>query len=153
MMDQSVNTFTELNTDSHPVNTKPNVMTDAINATLTTRGKNQLILQNMEGNDDVAQLTEGFQALGVEVFKGIAYIISGKFDDNGLFELGEIGTFPSPDWDNHYNNGDAGLTQYLPLKNVYSPLRNFNSTTPITQADDDALNDDANYKEPFRTKA
>ena len=96
-MSQSVNTFTELNSDSHPVNTQPNIMTDAINATLTTNGENQLILQNLMGNDWESQLTDGFVPLGVEVFNDIAYILSGKFDSNGNFLNGEMGTYPSPD--------------------------------------------------------
>ena len=49
-MSHSINSFSELNTDAHPVNTKPTVMTDAVNATLTTRGENQLILQNLGEN-------------------------------------------------------------------------------------------------------
>jgi len=53
-MSHSINTFGELNTDSHPINTKPSVMTDAINASLTTQGENQLILQNLRGTDHVA---------------------------------------------------------------------------------------------------
>jgi hypothetical protein len=145
-MSQAVNIFTELNTDSHPVNTKPNVMTDAINATLTTKGENQLILQNMEGNELITQLTPGFQPLGVKVFKDIAYIVSGRFDVNGVFIEGEIGTFPSPDWANLFAQPNIDPNFYLPLKNVYQPLKNFS-----TSFSEFILNDDINYTQSFRT--
>jgi len=148
--EQSVNQFTELNTDSHPINTKPNVMTDAINAALTTKGKNQLILQNMNGNEHVTQLTEGFQPLGVEVFKGISYIVSGRFDSNGNFIEGEIGSFPSPDWDNLVNNG-IDASYYLPMKDKYAPLKNFSTIPNNSPVIPHPLDDDVNYNEPFRT--
>lgn len=144
-MPQSINTFTELNSDSHAVNTSNRVMTDAINATLTTKGENQLILQNMEGNEQVAQLTEGFQALGFTVYNDISYIVSGKFDDDGVFIEGEIGTFPSPDWTGFFG-GPLDPEYYLPLQNSYQPLKNF-STSDL----DDDLSDDVNYFLPFRT--
>jgi len=147
-MANSVNTFSELNTDSHPVNTQPNVMTDAINATLTTKGENQLILQNMEGNHVKTTLTEGFKPLGVEVFNDIAYIISGRFDstDGGFFE-GEIGTFPSPDWNSLLAQSNIDPNFYLPLKDEYAPLYNFSTSTS-----DIVLDDDVNYTDPFRTQ-
>ena len=72
-MGESINTFTELNTDFHAVNTQPTVMSDAVNAALTTRGENQLILQNLKGNESIATISEGFQVLGVTTFKDIAY--------------------------------------------------------------------------------
>lgn len=142
---QSVNTFTELNTDTHPVNAPKNIMTDALNATLTTKGENQLILQNMAGNENVTQLSEGYQPLGVAVFKDIAYIVSGLFDTSGAFISGEIGTFPSPDWDALINGG-IDPEVYLPLKQEYSPLRNFSNSTNTL-----VLSDDFNYTEAFST--
>lgn len=144
-MPQSVNTFTELNSDSHPVNTSNKVMTDAVNATLTTRGENQLILQNMEGNETITGLTDGFQALGFSVYNDISYIVSGKFADDGTFIEGEIGTYPSPDWTG-FLGGAPDPDLYLPLKNEYQPLRNF-STSEI----DFVLDKDVSYFEPFRT--
>ena len=142
---QTVNTFTELNSDSHVVNTAPNVMTDAINATLTTKGENQLILQNMTGNEAITGLTPGYQPLGVREHDGIAYIISGKFDVDGNFESGEIGTFPSPRWGNLITNG-IDPEYYLTLSNVYSPLKNFSVSN-----NDAFLDDDIHYNAPFRT--
>lgn len=142
---QTVNIFTELNSDSHNINTQPNVMTDALNATLTTKGENQLILQNMTGNENITGLTPGYQPLGVQVYDGISYIISGKFDTEGNFESGEIGTFPSPRWGSLLTNG-IDPDYFLTLQNIYSPLKNF-----CLSSNDTFLNDDRNYISPFRT--
>lgn len=145
-MAQSVNTFTELNTDSHPLNTKPTVMTDALNATLTTKGENQLILQNMHGNDLISMLTPDYKPLGLAVFNDIAYIVSGKFDTDGNFLSGEIGTFPSPDWSNLFGQPDIDPEYFLPLVNIYQPLYNFSNSTIDSELDNDLF-----YTEPFRT--
>ena len=156
-MSQSVNTFTELNSDSHPLNTKPNVMTDAVNATLTTRGENQLIVQNLKGTDLITQLTPGFKPLAVEVYKNIAYIVSAKFDNNGNFIQGEIGTFPSPDY-----SLISDPNVFYPLIEEYRPLQNFlpDNQLPIDPLTgltisgltlDTFLNQDSNYVHDFRT--
>jgi hypothetical protein len=142
---QAISQFTELNSDSAMVNTKPNVMTDALNATLTTKGENQLILQNMTGNEEITGLTPGYQPLGVQVYNNISYIISGKFDDEGEFLSGEIGTFPSPRWGPLMAYG-LNENYFLTLENVYSPLKNFSTSNSAVY-----LEDDANYIEPFRT--
>ena len=143
MSQETNNSFTELNTDLHPYNTPPTVMTDAVNATITTDGENQFILQNIKSNELVAQLTPGFQPLGIAVHKNIAYIISGEFDSDGVFLKGEIGTYPSPQWNDisstqrglNYPMQQAALSgknppssisqNFLPLINQYSPLYNF----------------------------
>ena len=44
MSEQSINSFSELNSDSHGLNTQNTVMTDALNVTLTTKGEDQLLL-------------------------------------------------------------------------------------------------------------
>jgi len=144
MPEQTSNGFNELNTDLHPYNTPNTVMTDAVNAAITTEGENQFILQNIKSNEFAAQLSTGFQPLGIAVHKNIAYIISAEFAPNGDFIRGEIGTFPSPDWSNlnapmvtakNSLNPLAPLNlsqTFLPLLNVYSPLANFlggNETT------------------------
>ena len=145
-MGESINTFTELNTDFHAVNTQPTVMSDAVNAALTTRGENQLILQNLKGNNEIAGLKEGYQILAVTTFKDIAYIVSAKYDDDGEFESGEIGTYPSPDWAGLYSDTvDPNL--FLPLKYQYQAIKNFSTLTT-----DSDLNDDSNYTEDFTTE-
>lgn len=152
-MSQGINVFTELNSDSHPLNTKNNVMSDALNAALTTRGKNQLILQNLEGTHVKTTLTLNHQPLGVAVFNNISYILSGNFDANGKLLNGEIGTFPSPDYEALFanvdaNNGKIDPNFFVPLKDEYQPLHNFEVTT-----DPAILADGANYRLPFKTVA
>jgi hypothetical protein len=145
-MGESINTFTELNTDFHAVNTKPNVMSDAVNAALTTRGENQLILQNLKGNNEITGLDNDYQVLAVTTFKDIAYIVSAKYDDEGNFELGEIGTYPSPDWAGLFSSGVVDPNNYLPLVDRYQPIKNF-SNSEI----DEELDDDVNYRDSFTT--
>lgn len=90
------NTFRQgLNTDMHPLDTAKDVMTDNANATLITSEGNEYILQNMRGNELITSLTEGFKPIAIKVFNNIAYIISQNIADP---TIGEIGTFPSPDW-------------------------------------------------------
>lgn len=144
MSNSTFNTFSELNTDSHPLNAKPDTMVDAINAALTTDGANQLILQNMKGTDLFSSLTKDYRPLGVAVHENIAYILSGKFHDDGTFISGEIGTFPSPDWTAINNSQDP--EEYFPLVQAYAPLHNFYSGTSTA-----ALNNDSSHKAPFRT--
>jgi len=156
MPEQTSNGFNELITDLHLYNTPNTVMTDAINATVTTDGENQFILQNMKSNEWVAQLTSiplptdptgpnvSFKPLGIAIHKNIAYIISAQFDANGDFVQGEIGTYPSPNWTalNAPMVAQTGslnpvapsnLSQsFVPLLNVYSPLANFLDGTLTT---------------------
>jgi hypothetical protein len=176
MPQSAANRFTELISDIHSYNVKNDVMIDAVNAALTTDGENQLILQNIKGTEEVAKLSDGFQPLGIAVHKNIAYIISASFDNNGNFITGEIGTFPSPNWDILNGNSLSSSTNqnFLPLLPVYKPLHNFISgelnnltftgdllnllppgfvSTPITVNNflNTTLNDDSNYKFPFRS--
>jgi len=145
MTNSSFNIFTELNTDSHPVNTKNTVMVDAINVALTTRGQNQLILQNMEGTDAFSALPFGSKPLGVAVFNNISYILSGVFDQNGGMLSCEIGTFPSPDWGNLNLQNPINPNFFLPIKKEYSPLKNFYNGVGNIESD-------KSYNFPFSTK-
>jgi hypothetical protein len=142
-MQSTNNTFSRLNTDMHPLATKNDTYTYALNAALTTRGENQLILQNFLGTHKKASLTPGFRFLGGKTFNEISYIISGKFDASGKFLQGEIGTYPSPDWSNIL----ADDTAYFPLIEAYQPLYNF-SNAPEGSSN---LNNDNFYTEPLRT--
>ena len=99
MQETGNNSFNEgMNSDAHPMVTKATQSVDALNMELTTTGEEQYLLQNIPGNLEKFKLTDGFIPLAIKSNKDIAYIVSGKFGDNGAFELGEIGTFPSPDW-------------------------------------------------------
>jgi hypothetical protein len=158
MKNSSYNIFSELNTDTHPLNAKTTMMVDAINAALTTEGENQLILQNMKGNESFAKLKDGYRPVGVSVFNNVAYILSAEFDDKGKFVSGEIGTFPSPDWaklNQAVNTGGKTVYRYktVPMLPVYAPLRNFIpfATSDSVNDKDALLNNDINYKEEFNT--
>jgi len=146
MRNSTFNTFSELNSDTHPVNTKNSLMSDAINVALTTKGHNQLILQNMQGTDLFSMLKPGYTPLGVNVYNNIAYILSGLFNTDGTFVTGEIGTFPSPDWAGLIAQSPQDPNYFLPLLQAYSPLYNFSNSNI-----DSVLNNDINYYEEFNT--
>ncbi len=109
MEKQASNTFVGgLNTDRHPLTAQPTELIDAKNIDLIAVGDGyQLILQKREGNKELltynqntqqwepAGLEEGFIPLAVREFNNVAYIISVNPD---TLE-GELGTFPSPDYD------------------------------------------------------
>jgi len=153
MKNSSFNLFTELNADAHSVNTKNNVMVNAINAALTTEGENQLILQNMRGNEDFSALKDGYRPVSVTVFNNIAYILSAKFNPDGSFVSAELGTFPSPDW-NAMNGSLTTITvdilpKYSPLKN-FLPITECNpGATPPLNAND--INSDIYYRSDFNS--
>ncbi len=87
--------------DLHPLTTPPTVLTKARNVEYITTEGNQVILQKRVGNDpelfedEEVKLTDGFEPLAVSELNNIAYIISFNKDTGE----GEIGTFPSPDYD------------------------------------------------------
>jgi len=146
MSESAFNTFTELNTDTHALNAKNTVMVDAINAALTTKGHNQLILQNMEGTEAFSKMKENYKPLAVGVYQNIAYIVSGLFDADGTFVSGEIGTFPSPDWSVLNAQNPVDSNYFAPIKQEYSPLMNFSHST-----NDTILNSDTAYIYNFNT--
>jgi len=111
---QGTNTFNGgLNTDLHPLVVQNNQYVDALNAEIMTVGENQYVMKNIPGNETGNgkgfSLTDGFIPLAVKTFNNVAYIISGKFGDDGTFELGEVGTYPSPVWDAYNPPTDADL--------------------------------------------
>lgn len=91
------NTFRRgLNTDMHPLDTSKEVMTDNANAVLITSEGDEYILQNMRGNELKTTLTPGYEPIAIKVFNNVAYILSRQIQNP---TKGEIGTFPSPDWE------------------------------------------------------
>ncbi len=81
--------------DFSPENTKNQVLTHALNATLLTFNGNELSLQNDMGNARVetAYLPEGYMPVGACEYGGIIYIVS----YNPLEDKSQIGCFPSPE--------------------------------------------------------
>lgn len=81
--------------DFSPENTKNEVLTHALNATLLTFNGNEMSLQNDMGNARVetAYLPEGYMPVGTCEYGGIIYIVS----YNPLEAKSQIGCFPSPE--------------------------------------------------------
>lgn len=81
--------------DFSPENTKNEVLTHALNATLLTFNGNEMSLQNDMGNARVetAYLPEGYMPVGTCEYGGIIYIVS----YNPLEDKSQIGCFPSPE--------------------------------------------------------
>lgn len=93
---KATNRFTKgLVMDFSPENTKNEVLTHALNATLLTFNGNELSLQNDMGNARVetAYLPEGYMPVGTCEYGGIIYIVS----YNPLEDKSQIGCFPSPE--------------------------------------------------------
>ena len=93
---KATNRFTKgLVMDFSPENTKNEVLTHALNATLLTFNGNELSLQNDMGNARVetAYLPEGYMPVGTCEYGGIIYIVS----YNPLENKSQIGCFPSPE--------------------------------------------------------
>ena len=133
------NTFTGgLQMDLHPLSSQNTVLTNALNATLVTIDGDEMILQNDMGNlkatytqkngEDGTEeevevtLTPDFIPIGINTLNGIAYIVS--FNPNK--QEGEIGTFPSPQYNldgdlliDDSNENDTLINKYQPLYNLY----------------------------------
>ena len=93
---KATNKFTKgLVMDFSPENTRNEVLTHALNATLLTFNGNELSLQNDMGNGRVetAFLPEGYMPVGTCEYGGIVYIVS----YNPLENKSQIGCFPSPE--------------------------------------------------------
>ena len=93
---KATNKFTKgLIMDFSPENTRNEVLTHALNATLLTFNGNELSLQNDMGNGRVetAFLPEGYMPVGTCEYGGVIYIVS----YNPLENKSQIGCFPSPE--------------------------------------------------------
>lgn len=118
MEKQASNTFVGgLITDRHPLASQNTELIDAQNIDLLAVGEGyQMILQKREGNESVPNggLPTGYVPLAVKEFNNIAYILSVAPDGDG-----EIGTFPSPNYDDFkYTQGtptSSGITLSAPI--------------------------------------
>jgi len=113
------NTFNNgLSSDTNELSQSNTVYTDAENVVLIPREDQDYILQNIKGNKIKGFLPEGYIPRAVKVFNDIAYIVSSKFDDKGNYLYTEIGTYPSPEWNNllkERNILDVSDNELLPL--------------------------------------
>nr|DAT46326.1 MAG TPA: hypothetical protein [Caudoviricetes sp.]DAU59380.1 MAG TPA: hypothetical protein [Crassvirales sp.] len=82
--------------------TPNNVLTDALNATITTMNGNESVLQNDMGNARVesAYLPEGYIPIGMKEYGGVIYIAS----YNPITKKGQVGSFPSPERNKETDN-------------------------------------------------
>ena len=96
MKSSQTNTFTGgMQKDLHPMITPPNVLTDALNATIVTMNGNENVLQNDMGNARIesAYLPSGYVPIGMKEYGGIVYIAA----YNPITKKGQVGSFPSPE--------------------------------------------------------
>ena len=116
---KATNKFTKgLVMDFSPENTKNEVLTHALNATLLTFNGNELSLQNDMGNARVetAFLPEGYIPVGTCEYGGIIYIVS----YNPLEDKSQIGCFPSPE--RNISSDELGLSEVTLDKSLFQEL-------------------------------
>ena len=104
--------------DFSPENTRNEVLTHALNATLLTFNGNELSLQNDMGNGRVetAYLPEGYMPVGTCEYGGIIYIVS----YNPLEDKSQIGCFPSPE--RNISNEELGKLDALISKSYFQEI-------------------------------
>jgi len=133
----AINTFEGgLVTDLHVGTSPANTVTHAMNMELISVGDNQYVFQNIKGNKKVVTFPDYMQGdqkrpfipLGVKVNNNIAYILLGAFDTKGVFVMGAIGTYPSPNW-SELNIGSSGSSL---LVDKFDFLHNFKNKGEIT---------------------
>lgn len=138
MKKQAVNSFSKgLITDLNPLSAPADILIEARNIDYLTTEGDQIILQKRIGNDPevwidgdtktVVTLSPGFKPLAVKELNNIAYILGYNEKDN----LGEIGTFPSPDYNKFKLHAVIGGT--IP----------FDAEVEITSSFDDGLEDES----------
>lgn len=118
---KSTNKFNKgLVLDFSPENTKNEVLTHALNATLLTFNGNEMSLQNDMGNARVetAFLPEGYIPVGTCEYGGIIYIVS----YNPIEDKSQIGCFPSPE--RNISNDELGISDALISKNMFQEIEN-----------------------------
>ena len=106
--------------DFSPENTKNEVLTHALNASLVTFNGNELSLQNDMGNARVetAYLPEGYIPVGTCEYGGIIYIVS----YNPLEDKSQIGCFPSPE--RNISNKELGKSDSSISKKAFKDYKN-----------------------------
>ena len=118
---KATNRFTKgLVMDFSPENTKNEVLTHALNATLLTFNGNELSLQNDMGNARVetAYLPEGYMPVGTCEYGGIIYIVS----YNPLEDKSQIGCFPSPE--RNLSSDELGISEVLLSPEAFQKFEN-----------------------------
>lgn len=124
--------------DFSPENTRNEILTHALNATLLTFNGNEMSLQNDMGNARVetAYLPEGYIPVGTCEYGGIIYIVS----YNPLEDKSQIGCFPSPE--RNISIDEMGLQSETKLSNSDFQLEdgNIKNSTKYVLLRNDKLN-------------
>ena len=117
---KATNKFTKgLVMDFSPENTRNEVLTHALNATLLTFNGNELSLQNDMGNARVetAFLPSGYMPVGTCEYGGIIYIVS----YNPLEDKSQIGCFPSPE--RNISSDELGISEVNIAANMFQTIK------------------------------
>lgn len=139
MSEQIQNTFNKgLNLDTSNYQTPSSMYTYAENITFVTHNGEEMILQNEKGNTYVASLKEDYVPIATKSYGEICYIVSAQVVNNKFTGKGEIGSFPSPDYDNLTDTDctDGGCNYTGKLVNEYKPFMNYggDAGTPINSS-------------------
>lgn len=145
---KATNKFTKgLVMDFSPENTKNEVLTHALNATLLTFNGNELSLQNDMGNARVesAYLPEGYIPVGTCEYGGIIYIVS----YNPLEDKSQIGCFPSPE--RNISSDELGISDRSVTRDSFQKFNKENPTGEIANTSQCVLlrNDKLNPGDKF----
>lgn len=82
--------------DLHPSTTTPKTIVEAKNVQFTTRTDNQVILQKMDGVEEVVGgYSDALHPLGAQEYNNVIYMVS--YNENT--QKTEVGTYPSVDYD------------------------------------------------------
>lgn len=144
------NVFTNgLQMDVHPLNSQNTILSNSLNATFITVDGDELVLQNDFGNLKIkdanggyVKLTDGFIPIGVNTYNGIAYIVS--YNPNS--KEGEIGTYPSPNYNLTLNgNLSNDNNDFNTLIDSYKPLYNLQRDGKLYPLRTDKFNFSLNY--------
>lgn len=154
MSETTVNTFVGgLVMDNSEATASNQVLVNALNATLQTFNGDEYTLQNDMGNVVISRnvkngeqniktqvtLSNSFIPIGIAEFGGVLYIASVRKDGTDSY-IGEIGSFPSPNYEEE--NTTQMVWDYAPLKvavngnngqkvNLTTPYFNFDLEHPV----------------------
>lgn len=124
-----------LSNDIHPYMTPLDVYTIGQNVTFISHTGNEIILKNDKGTIFNTTIKPNYFPVDVKEFNGIAYILSAEFTGTGLNRVftgrGELGTFPSPNYNTYTLVECQGPESVATCSRVgqmemnYKPLKNY----------------------------
>jgi hypothetical protein len=118
-----------MNLDTSEYQTSRDIYTYGENITFITHIGNEMILQNERGTELRSTLKQNYIPLASKSYNGILYIISAQVIDGEFTGRGEIGTFPSPDYENTEINERGNLEG--DLIEEYRPFMNYSGDLSI----------------------